>query len=136
VLLAVIAALGWCCSTLALGPAMQLVDVATASAVRVPLVGALLWVAAKRGNVLPRRSQFGPHAMWAIVGTGVMSVTATAFFLESVALAGAGRAAVLSATSPLFAVPFSIAFLGERGTWRLAAGTLSSVVGVILLAQT
>ncbi|MBV9169822.1 MAG: DMT family transporter [Chloroflexi bacterium] len=136
VALAAAAAVGWCCSTLALGPAMQLVDVATASAIRVPLVGALLWVAATRANVLPTRSQFGPHAVAAIAGTGLLSVAATAFFLQSVALAGAGRAAVLSATSPMFAVPFSVAFLGERGSWRLAAGTLCSVVGVVLLAQT
>jgi drug/metabolite transporter (DMT)-like permease len=135
VALAAAAAVAWCCSTLALGPAMQMVDVATASAVRVPVVGMLLWAAAKRAHVLPKRSQFGRHALVAILATGVMSVTATALFLESVALAGAGRAAVLSATAPLFAVPFSLAFLGERGTWRLAAGTVCSVVGVVFLAQ-
>ena len=42
---------------------------------------------------------------------------------------GTTGAAVLTATSPLFAVPFSIVFLGERGGWRLAAGAASSVAG-------
>jgi drug/metabolite transporter (DMT)-like permease len=32
-------------------------------------------------------------------------------------------------------VPFSVVFLGEPGTWRVAAGTLLSVIGVVLLAQ-
>jgi len=69
------------------------------------------------------------------VATGLTTVAATAFFLQSVTLAGAGRAAVLTATSPLFAVPFSVLFLGEPAGWRLAAGTLCSVIGVVLLAQ-
>ena len=63
-------------------------------------------------------------------------MSATAFFLLSVSLAGAGRAAVLTATSPLFAVPLSVLLLGERGSWRIVAGTILSVAGVILLAQT
>jgi drug/metabolite transporter (DMT)-like permease len=40
---------------------------------------------------------------------------------------------VLSATSPIFAVPVSIVILGERGSWRIAGGTLLSVCGVVLL---
>jgi drug/metabolite transporter (DMT)-like permease len=34
----------------------------------------------------------------------------------------------------LFAVPLSVVLLGEPGDWRILAGTLASVVGVILLA--
>jgi drug/metabolite transporter, DME family len=129
------AAVSWSCSTLALGPALELVDVPTASAVRTPLASALLWAAAGRAGILPDRELLRGRALAAIVVTGIMSVAATGFFLQSVALAGPGRAAVLSATSPLFAVPFSVLFLGERGNWRVAAGTLCSVVGVVLLAQ-
>jgi drug/metabolite transporter (DMT)-like permease len=62
-------------------------------------------------------------------------VAATGFFMLSVALAGAGRAAVLTATSPLFAVPISVLVLHEPGGWRVVAGTLCSVIGVALLAQ-
>src|SRR5439155_6910383 len=43
VAMASIAAIGWSCSTLALRPALELVDVPTASAIRMPLVAALLW---------------------------------------------------------------------------------------------
>ena len=136
VAMAAAAAVAWSCSTLALGPALQLVDVWTASAVRVPLVGALLWATASRANVLPSRAALlHPRALVAIAATGMTSVAATALFLQSVALAGAGRAAVLSATSPLFAVPFSVFLLRESASWRLAAGTLVSVLGVVLLAQ-
>jgi drug/metabolite transporter (DMT)-like permease len=133
--MAATAAVSWSCSTLALRPALELVDVPTASAIRMPLVSALLWVTARRVGVLPRAEHLRGRALLAIVVTGLTTVAATAFFLQSVALAGAGRAAVLTATSPVFAVPFSVFVLGERGGWRIAAGTLCSVIGVVLLAQ-
>ena len=133
--MAAAAAVSWSCSTLVLGPALELVDVPTASAVRTPLASALLWAVARRAGVLPGRQQLRGRALAAILVTGVISVASTGFFMLSVAFAGPGRAAVLSATSPLFAVPFSVLFLGERGNWRVAAGTLCSVVGVVMLAQ-
>ena len=133
--MAATAAVSWSCSTLALRPALELVDVPTASAVRMPLVSALLWVTARHAGVLPRREHLRGHALVAIVVTGLATVAATVFFLQSVALAGAGRAAVITSTSPLFAVPFSMLFLGEPGSWRVVAGTVCSVIGVVLLAQ-
>jgi drug/metabolite transporter (DMT)-like permease len=136
VALASAAAVSWSCSTLALGPALQLIDVPTASALRTPLASALLFAAARRAGVLPKFEHLGGRALLPILATGVLSVASTGFFMVSVALAGAGRAAVLTATSPLFAVPLSVLLLGERGSWRVVAGTLCSVVGVVLLAQT
>jgi transporter family protein len=125
----------WSASTLLLRPVLAQIDVPTASAIRMPLASALLWIAAFRGGVLPTREQLRGHALIAVIATGVTTTIAMVCFLESVALAGAGRAAVLTATSPLFAVPFAVVFLGEPGSWRIAAGALCSVVGVVLLAQ-
>jgi drug/metabolite transporter (DMT)-like permease len=134
--LAAAAAVSWSCSTLALRPALDLVDVATAAAIRTPAASAVLFVAAARGRVLPKIADLlhGP-ALVAILSTGVISVAASGFFLISVELAGAGRAAVLNATAPVFAVPLSILLLRERGSPRVVVGTVTSVVGVILLAQ-
>jgi drug/metabolite transporter (DMT)-like permease len=135
VAMAGVAAVSWAASTLALRPALDLVDVPTASAIRMPLVSGLLWITARRAGVLPQAELLRGRPLIAIVVTGVLSVAATAFYLESVALAGAGRAAVVTATSPLFAVPISVLFLGEPGSWRVAAGTACAVIGVVLLAQ-
>lgn len=101
-----------------------------------PIVSALLWITAGHAHVLPQRAHIDKSMLRGMALTGLTTIAATGLFLQSVALAGAGRAAVLNATSPLFAVPFSVLFLGERGSWRLVAGTLCSVTGVVLLAQT
>jgi drug/metabolite transporter (DMT)-like permease len=135
VALAATAAVSWSCSTLALGPALQLVDASTATAIRTPLASGLLFAAAGRAGVLPQVARLRGGTLLAVVGTGLMSVASTGLFVVSVSLAGAGRAAVLTATSPLFAVPLSVLLLGEPGSWRIVAGTLASVLGVILLAQ-
>jgi drug/metabolite transporter (DMT)-like permease len=133
VAMAVAAAIGWSVATVALGPALEHVDIWTASAVREPLAAAGLWLVAGRLSGAPKRSQLGRAAVLAIAGTGALTLIATALFLWGVSSAGAARTAVLTATSPIFAVPLSILFLGERGTWRVAGGTLCSVAGVILL---
>jgi len=136
VALAVAAALSWSCSTLALGPALALVDVPTVSAIRTPLASAVLFAAAARSGVMPSRGALlRGRVPGLVLATGAASVVSTGAFVVSVALAGAGRAAVLTATSPLFAVPLSVLLLGEPGDWRIVAGTLASVIGVILLAQ-
>jgi uncharacterized membrane protein len=133
VLMAAVAAVGWSFSTLMLRPALDLVDVPTASAIRMPLVAGLLWLFAAQRGVLPARDHLRGRALLAIAATGVTTIGATLFFLQSVALAGVGRAAVLTATTPLFGVPFSVLFLGETASGRLGLGTLCSVVGVVLL---
>jgi drug/metabolite transporter (DMT)-like permease len=135
VAMAAAAAASWSGSTLALRPALDLVDVATAGAIRVPLASALLFLAARRARVLPKAEYLSGRALLVIAATGLVSVGATGFFMVSVTLAGAGRAAVLNATAPVFAMPLSVLLLGERGNWRVVAGTLASVLGVILLAQ-
>jgi drug/metabolite transporter (DMT)-like permease len=131
--MAVAAAIGWSVATVALGPALEHVDIWTASAVRELLAAAGLWLVAARLSKPTRLNQLGRGSVLAIAGTGALTLVATALFLWGVSSAGAARTAVLTATSPIFAVPLSILFLGERGTWRVAAGTLCSVTGVILL---
>lgn len=64
-----------------------------------------------------------------MVGTGLGSLC----YVYAVVEAGAARTAVLSATSPLMALPLSIIFLGERFTRRIAAGTVCCVGGILLV---
>ena len=133
VAMAVAAAVSWSISTVALGPALAQVDVWTASAIRMPLVGGVLWLVAARAGDLPGRAQLRGRPMLVIAAIGLLNVLATVLFLEGVAAAGAARTAVLTATSPVFVTPVSVLLLQERVTWALGVGTICSVAGVILL---
>jgi DME family drug/metabolite transporter len=124
----------WAVGLVALKPATAGIESVVANSVRQPLAMVLLlaltlWRGRWRDfRNLDRRS-------WAVilaagfVGTGV----ATLFFIMSVQEAGAGRTAVLAATSPLMAIPFSLLWLGERPTRWTLAGTLLTTAGVILV---
>jgi drug/metabolite transporter (DMT)-like permease len=133
VALATVAALCWSCSAIAIKPALAMTDVLTASVIRSGFAAILLLTLTLRRGSVPLSAWLHGRSLRAIVAVGVFGVVSTGLFLECIALAGAGTAAVLSATSPIFAVPVSIVFLGERGSWRVAVGTTLSVVGVVLL---
>ena len=72
-------------------------------------------------------------ATWAIAALDCSASCPQACFLQCIALAGAGIAAVSSATSPIFAVPVSITFSRRACSRRVALGTTLSVVEMVLL---
>jgi drug/metabolite transporter (DMT)-like permease len=70
----------------------------------------------------------------AVIAAGWLgSAIGGALYIYSVQEAGAAKAAILSATSPLLALPLAFMFLGERPTRRVLAGTLITVAGVVLV---
>jgi len=85
---------------------------------------------ALRGTLrLPRR---GDLLMIADVGLGQMC----AFMLVlniAVQYVPAGRAAILAYTTPLWVAPGAVLLLGERMTWRMVAGLLLGLGGVVVL---
>jgi drug/metabolite transporter (DMT)-like permease len=133
VVFAIVAAGCWSFSAIAVKPALAATDVITASVIRSGLAAIVLWAVTMRQGTIPLSTWFHGRSLRAIAAVGVFGLLSTSLFLECVALAGAGTAAVLSATAPIFAVPVSILFLGERSSWRVAAGSALSVVGVVLL---
>jgi drug/metabolite transporter (DMT)-like permease len=131
--LAAVAAVCWSFSAISVKPALGMTDVVTASVIRTGLAVVVLWTVTLRRGTVPLSTWFRGRSLRAIGAVGALGIISTGLFLECVAVAGAGTAAVLSATSPIFAVPISIVVLRERGSWRVGAGTLLSVVGVVLL---
>ncbi len=127
------AALCWAIAVSILKLALAEVDVVTANAIRLPVVAlSLLALSAGRRTFRPKDYGWRPTA---VVGlAGVLGITiGSLFFLRAVQAVGAAKTAVLSSTSPLFAVPLSILFLGERPSLPAILGTLLCVGGVILL---
>ncbi len=55
------------------------------------------------------------------------------FWVDSVKYAGASKSATYIATSPLFALPVAIKYVGETISWKILIGTLMTIIGVYLV---
>lgn len=130
ILMALGAAVGWACSSVVLKAGIADVNLFVANLVRMSTAAVFLFgleTFHSHGKVargLTRRS----IGMLAFAGalngiTGVM-------YLTSLYYAGAAKAAVLAATSPVFALPISIFLLKERINRRILIGTSLSVAGI------
>ena len=65
-----------------------------------------------------------------IVASLLGTVIGTWLFIYAIQTIGAGRNAVLAATAPMMAIPFSILWLGERPSRWTLLGTLLTTVGL------
>ena len=76
-----------------------------------------------------------PRHLWPwAAGTGLLMVTLSLEGIsESTARAGAGNAAVLINTTPLFVLVLSRIFLRERSPWPAVLGLLMGFVGVVVM---
>ncbi len=133
--LLVLVGVSWAIATLWLANAKGDLGPIAAGAIRTPagavaLIGFAL-ATQRPALAAPFRNRNHAVAILAagMIGTGLGSL----MYVYAVVEAGAARAAVLSATSPLMAIPLSIIFLGERLTRRIGAGTACCVVGILLV---
>jgi uncharacterized membrane protein len=133
-LLALTASVLWAIGQVALKPGTAGVHTVVANSVRQPLgLALLLMLNLFRGQwrelrSLDRRS-WGIIVLASLSGTGI----GTLLFIIAIQMSGAGRTAILTSTSPLMAVPFSMMWLGERPTRLTLAGTLLTTVGIALV---
>ncbi|MBI3979764.1 MAG: DMT family transporter [Chloroflexi bacterium] len=134
-LLSGLAAVCWASSSALLKVALSVgeIDVLAANSVRLGFAGIVVLAIIRQSK--------RPHP-WQMLGwrfvvvpplMGLAGVTSPVLFILAVQLAGVGKTTVLSATAPLFALPLSLLFLGERLTRRIVAGTVLSVAGIWLV---
>ena len=136
VVVVALAAVFWAIATVSLRDAAEGFGAISVGALRIPAAAGFLSAVALtqsrtslRKRSVSRRS-WGVLTVAGIVGTGVGSL----LFIYAVQEAGAGKTAVLSSVSPLFALPLAAIFLGERITRWLVLGTGLAVIGIVLLA--
>ena len=129
------AAMLWAVSSIIVKVGLNEMDVITASAIRLPAAAAVLWVMILlRGPrpAMPWTLRGGP--LMVVLVTGLLGSGLSSYlWLLGVQEIGAARSAILSSTSPIFAVPLSFFLLGERPSWRVLLGTLLSVTGIMLV---
>ncbi|MDP2953121.1 MAG: DMT family transporter [Chloroflexota bacterium] len=93
------------------------------------LIGILLW----RRPRLNLRQLTGWQRR-GLVWIGLMTALSPGFLVvTAVKYAGAAKVSVLTSTSPLFALPLAVLFLGERLTWRTVLGTVLAIAGTCLV---
>lgn len=133
-LLALAVSVIWAVGQVSLKPATEGIDSVVANSVRQPM-GMLMLLALTLVRGQWRDLRGLDRKSWLViiaasfVGTGIGSL----LFVMAIQLAGAGRTAVLTATAPAMAIPFSVLWLGERPTRWTVAGTLLTVVGIALV---
>ncbi len=133
--LAMLAATCWAGSAIMLGPGAQGVDPIVVSSIRIPALALMFWglVAVRRSGrallALSRR-EWVTMIVGGLVGWGLGSL----LFVAAIASLGPTRTAVLTSTSPLFAIPLTAMFLKERPTRAVMLGTAVTVAGVALVS--
>ena len=136
VLIAVVAAVAWATDSTWLRATSDGIDAAAVAIVHVPVAafGTVLFVYARPESELRRRRldrrTVGIIALSSIVSGGIGSV----LFVFAIQDIGAGPAAVLFATSPLFALPLAAIVLHERLTPWAVLGSAIAIAGIALLA--
>ena len=132
IVMVLIASICWSASTVMLRVGVEGVDIVRVNAIRLAiLVVALFAIAIRRGKV-GRLKDYGLRTLGIVLVTGLLSTALGTFvFVSAVQKVGAAKTSILTATMPLFGVPFSL-ILGERLTVRTLLGTALTVAGVWL----
>ncbi|MGB6894870.1 MAG: DMT family transporter [Dehalococcoidia bacterium] len=105
-----------------------------AGSLRVPAAGLfLLGLTASSARRFEVRN-YGGRSVTAVAAAGLLGMgVGSLLFIFSVQEAGAGKAAILSSTAPLYALPLSVLLLAERLTLKIVLGTIISIVGIWLV---
>jgi drug/metabolite transporter (DMT)-like permease len=134
-LMALAASLLWGTGQVALKPATEGIDPVVANSARQSIAVLILL-----GLTLYRRQWRDLHGLgrqtWAviIVASLLSTVIGTWLFIYAIQTIGAGRNAVIAATAPLMALPFSMIWLRERPNRWTLVGTLVTAVGLVFVA--
>jgi drug/metabolite transporter (DMT)-like permease len=134
VALVLLAAVFWAVATVWLRAGSGDLSAVAAGSLRIPAAGLFLLLLSwgRMGElrvVAGGRRTLATVALAGIVGTALGGL----LYIYAVQEAGAGRAAILSSTSPLFLFPMAVIFLAERLTAWVLVGTAISVVGIWLV---
>ncbi len=127
---AALAALAWAVSVILLKAPLRDVDATTAQAIRLPLVGIILWATPWTRGVIGQFKRSGHTARRQMAWLGVLSAVSSVMFVAGLKYAGVGVASVLSSTSPLFATLLELLVLGQHLKPTAVLGSIITVAGI------
>ena len=126
----------WTSSTVTLKIGSEDLDAFVVATIRITVSAAVLTLLSllrHRRRTLPLK-EYGLKTLLLVAAAGTLSYgVAAVSFVLAIQTIGAGKTVLLTSTSPLFVLPFSILFLKERPSRATIVGIATSVVGVYLV---
>jgi drug/metabolite transporter (DMT)-like permease len=137
VLLSLIAAILWTAGSVTLKIGLTKVDTFLAAAIRVTASALILTTIAfgrKRADRM-KLNTYGTRNILFVAAAGVLTYAIGAIgYVTAIHLIGAGKSVLLSASAPIFLLPFSVLILKEHPTRLALVGVFISVIGICLVA--
>jgi len=137
VVLSLIAAILWTAGSVTLKIGLTKVDTFLAAAIRVT-ASALILTTLAFGRKSPDRMKlntYGTRNLLFVAAAGILTYAIGAIgYVTAIHLIGAGKTVLLSASAPIFLLPFSVLILKEHPTRLALVGVFVSVVGICLVA--
>lgn len=132
-LLALLSAVLFAAAALIVRRGMQSSTPTTATVISIATNLVAMWTLAVLIGSLARVTL--PAAMTLLLAGTFAPALARLTYYESITRIGIARAATISNTTPIFTAILAVPVLGETVSWRLAAGTLLVVVGLVLTVR-
>jgi drug/metabolite transporter (DMT)-like permease len=130
---ALLAALAWGVSVVALRVPLDEIDAVSAQAIRLPVGAVMLWVTPWALRGVPALLRGGWPLFVRLLALAALTAVSSVMYGASVKYAGVAVATVLSSTAPLFAVPLGVVFLHERLPALALLGAAVTVAGIVVL---
>ena len=130
---AVLAALTWGVSAVALRIPLDQIDVLTAQALRLPVGAVMLWATPWAIRGVPALLRGGWSLFAQLLALAALTAVSSVMYGAGLKYAGVAVSTVLSSTAPLFAVPLGMIFLRERLPALALLGVVVTVAGIVVL---
>ena len=132
--LALLTGIIWAVSIILIKLGLHGVNPVVANFLRLPVVFLLLWGMSFKQGDTRRLLKSGPKKLSQVGAGGIFDqALGSVFFFAAIQRIGAAKATILSSTSPLFVLPFSILLFKEKVTFWIILGTLLCVGGIWLV---
>ncbi len=129
------AAVCWAVSMLMIAPGIQGLDAILVASIRVPALSLVLWAIVMIRGSWRSLLTLDLNEWLILLGGGFIGWgLGSMMFVLTVSMIGPTQAAIITSTSPMFALPLSAIFLRERLNRGVLLGTLMTICGVILVS--
>jgi len=127
------AAGAWAVSAVILKPALEVVSVVAAAAVRIPMGGLFLWMTPWTRGTVHAIATSTPAERKRLGAICIISAFGSLLFVSGIKYGGVAIGNVLASTSPLFTLPFEVWVFGQRPSRQTIWGAVVTVAGVGLM---